>query len=184
MLKTLQTALLTSALALTGATALADSHKVKAGDMAADKNIVETAIHSKDHTTLVTAVQAADLVKTLSGEGPFTLFAPVNDGFAALPEGAVENLLKPENKDQLVKVLTAHVVAGNVSSQDLMREIEAAGDAGFNITTVSGDTLIAKINDGNVILVDENGGESTVTVANLEQSNGVIHVVDKVLLPK
>jgi uncharacterized surface protein with fasciclin (FAS1) repeats len=146
------------------------------------KNIVENAVNSQDHTTLVAAVKAAGLVDTLSGAGPFTVFAPTNEAFAKLPAGTVDTLLKPENKDQLVKVLTYHVVAGRVTSKDLIRMIKKGGGKA-ELKTVSGGTLTASLNMGKVVLTDEKGGTATVTITDVYQSNGVIHVVDAVLLP-
>ncbi len=147
-----------------------------------DKNIVENAIQSKDHTTLVAAVKAAGLVDTLEGPGPFTVFAPTNEAFEKLPPGTVDTLLKPENKDQLVKVLTYHVVAGKISAQDLIDQIKA-GDGKATLTTVEGEPLTASLMDGKVMLTDAKGGMATVTIPDVYQSNGVIHVVDAVLLP-
>ena len=150
--------------------------------MYATKNIVQNAVNSKDHTTLVAAVKAAGLVDTLESAGPFTVFAPVNTAFEKLPAGTVDTLLKPENKDQLVKVLTYHVVAGKVSSSDLVKMIKDGGGKA-ELTTVEGGKITASISDGKVILADEKGGSATVTIADVFQSNGVIHVVDSVLLP-
>ena len=150
--------------------------------MYATKNIVQNAVNSKDHTTLVAAVKAAGLVDTLQGAGPFTVFAPVNAAFEKLPAGTVDTLLKPENKDQLVKVLTYHVIAGKVSSSDLVKMIKDGGGKA-ELTTVEGGKITASISDGKVILADEKGGSATVTIADVFQSNGVIHVVDWVLLP-
>ena len=150
--------------------------------MYATKNIVQNAVNSKDHTTLVAAVKAAGLVDTLRGAGPYTVFAPVNTAFEKLPAGTVDTLLKPENKDQLVKVLTYHVVAGKVSSSDLVKMIKDGGGKA-ELTTVEGGKITASISDGKVILTDEKGGTATVTIADVFQSNGVIHVVDWVLLP-
>jgi len=150
--------------------------------MYATKNIVQNAVNSKDHTTLVAAVKAAGLVDTLQGAGPFTVFAPVNAAFEKLPAGTVDTLLKPENKDQLVKVLTYHVIAGKVSSSDLVKMIKDGGGKA-ELTTVEGGKITASISDGKVILTDEKGGTATVTIADVFQSNGVIHVVDSVLLP-
>jgi uncharacterized surface protein with fasciclin (FAS1) repeats len=144
-----------------------------------NKTIVENAVNSADHTTLVAAVKAAGLVETLSGPGPFTVFAPTNEAFAALPAGTVDTLLKPENKDQLVKVLTYHVVAGRLTARDLMRMARNGG----TLTTVEGEPLKVMVDGGKVVLVDAHGGRSTVTIPNVYQSNGVIHVVDAVLLP-
>ncbi len=146
------------------------------------KNIIENAVNSADHTTLVAAVTAADLVETLSGPGPFTVFAPVNSAFDALPAGTVETLLMPENKDMLTKILTAHVVAGDLKAADLIAQA-AANDGKATLTTVSGDTLTFWVKDGAAYVTDESGGAAAVTIADVNQSNGVIHVVDKVLLP-
>ena len=148
------------------------------------KNIVENAMNSADHTTLVAAVQAAGLVDTLKGPGPFTVFAPVNDAFASLPAGTVETLLKPENKDMLVKVLTAHVVAGDISAEMLMAKAQASNDGFYHFNTVSGDALSAQVKGGSVFIFDESGNAGKVTVADVDQSNGVIHVVNAVLVPK
>jgi len=147
------------------------------------KNIIENAVNSPDHTTLVAAVKAAGLVETLEGAGPFTVFAPTNEAFAKLPAGTVDTLLKPENKAMLVKILTYHVVAGKVSSKDLIKMIKA-GHGKAELKTVSKGTLTASLMDGKVMLTDEKGGMATVTIADVYQSNGVIHVIDAVLLPK
>lgn len=148
------------------------------------KNIVENAVNSADHTTLVAAVKAAGLVETLQGKGPFTVFAPVNDAFENLPAGTVETLLKPENKDMLVGVLTYHVVAGNLDFNALTKLIKA-GKGTADITTVNGGKLMAMMNgDRNIILKDENGNVANITTYDVYQSNGVIHVLDKVVLPK
>ena len=147
------------------------------------KNIIENAVNSKEHTTLVAAVKAAGLVETLSGEGPFTVFAPINSGFAALPAGTVEGLLKPESKDTLVKILTCHVVAGKVMSKAAMAMIKADGGM-HKVKTVGGCELTLSMKGPDLIITDEAGGSSKVIIANVRQSNGVIHVIDKVLLPK
>ncbi|RUY15476.1 fasciclin domain-containing protein, partial [Mesorhizobium sp. M7A.F.Ca.US.005.03.2.1] len=147
------------------------------------KNIVENAVNSKDHTTLVAAVKAAGLVDTLQGAGPFTVFAPTNAAFAKLPKGTVDTLLKPENKGKLTKVLTAHVVAGKISGAEMMKKAKAMGGK-YEMKTVSGDTLTAEVKKGKLYIMDESGGEARVTIADVNQSNGVIHVVNKVLLPK
>ncbi len=147
------------------------------------KDIIDNAVNSKDHTTLVAAVKAAGLVDTLKGPGPFTVFAPTNAAFAALPAGTVDTLLKPENKPALTKVLTYHVVAGRVSAMALKQQIAAGGGKAM-LKTVSGGTLTASASGGGIALMDESGGTSMVTIADVVQSNGVIHVVDKVLLPK
>lgn len=140
-------------------------------------------MNSADHTTLVAAVKAAGLVDTLQGTGPFTVFAPTNEAFTKLPAGTVDVLLKPENKAMLTKVLTYHVVAGRLSTQDLMRQIKA-GNGSAELTTVEGGKLWAMSMDGkHITLKDEKGGTSMVTIANVMQSNGVIHVVDTVLMP-
>jgi len=148
------------------------------------KNIVENAVNSADHTTLVAAVQAAGLVDALASAGPFTVFAPVNAAFAALPAGTVETLLKPENKPTLTKVLTAHVVAGKFSGAKLASCAKKSRDGFCNLTTLSGDALSAKKVGNSMVIYDESGQVGRVTIADVNQSNGVIHVVDKVLLPK
>jgi uncharacterized surface protein with fasciclin (FAS1) repeats len=146
------------------------------------KNIVETAVNSRDHTTLVAAVKAAGLVDTLEGAGPFTVFAPTNEAFAKLPAGTVDMLLKPENKDALIKVLTYHAVAGRMTSKDIAAAIKAGGGKA-TLTTLQGEPLVAAMKGGKLVLTDAKGGMSTVTIANVIQSNGVIHVVDTVLMP-
>jgi uncharacterized surface protein with fasciclin (FAS1) repeats len=146
------------------------------------KDIIDNAVNSKDHTTLVAAVKAAGLVDTLKSPGPFTVFAPTNEAFAALPPGTVDTLLKPENKPTLTKVLTYHVVAGKVDGPALMSMI-AAGGGKATLKTVSGGTLTATTSGGKIMLTDAKGQTATVTIANVYQSNGVIHVVDKVMLP-
>ena len=147
------------------------------------KNIVENAVNSKDHTTLVAAVKAAGLVETLQSAGPFTVFAPTNEAFAKLPAGTVETLVKPENKATLTKILTYHVVAGRMTSADLVKAIKA-GKGTATLKTVSGGTLTAMAKGKTIELKDEKGGVSTVTIADVMQSNGVIHVVNTVLMPK
>jgi len=144
--------------------------------------IVENASNSADHTTLVAAVQAAGLVDTLASEGPFTVFAPTNAAFEALPEGTVETLLKPENKDQLTTILTCHVVAANAMS-DAIAGMIADDNGDHPVETVGGCTLSAKMDGDNITLTDENGNVATVTIADVKQSNGVVHVIDAVLLP-
>ncbi len=151
-------------------------------EMFPTKNIIENAVNSADHTTLVAAVKAAGLVDTLSGPGPFTVFAPVNAAFDKLPAGTVANLLKPENKDTLVKILTYHVVAGKMSAADLAKAIKK-GKGKAELKTVSGGTLWAMMDGKSIVLKDEKGGISKVTQADVFQSNGVIHVVDAVMLP-
>ncbi|WP_310379156.1 fasciclin domain-containing protein [Flavobacterium sp.] len=147
------------------------------------KTVVENAIASPDHTTLVAAVTAAELVKTLSGKGPFTVFAPTNAAFAKLPNGTVESLLKPENKSTLQAVLTYHVVAGNLDSKAVVAAIKA-GNGSATLTTVQGGKLIGSIEGKNVILTDEKGNKSTITAVDIVCSNGIIHVIDSVVLPK
>jgi uncharacterized surface protein with fasciclin (FAS1) repeats len=179
------TAVLASTIALGAFAGMARAENPMVGGAAmyADKNIVENAVNSKDHTTLVAAVKAAGLVETLSGPGPFTVFAPTNEAFAALPAGTVDNLLKPENKDMLTKVLTCHVVGAEAMSDAIGKMIKDDGGT-HPVATVGGCTLQAKMDGDKITLTDENGGVATVTIADVDQSNGVIHVIDKVLLPK
>ena len=146
------------------------------------KNIVENAVNSKDHTTLVAAVKAAGLVETLAGPGPFTVFAPTNAAFEKLPAGTVETLVKPENKPTLTKVLTYHVVAGNNDSKTIMKAIKAGGGKA-EFKTLAGSTLTARMDGKKLVLVDEKGGRSVVEIADVRQSNGVIHVIDTVVMP-
>jgi len=146
------------------------------------KTIVANAMNSADHTTLVTAVKAAGLVDTLNSKGPFTVFAPTNDAFAQLPAGTVEMLVKPENKATLTRILTYHVVAGKYDSKVLAKLIKK-GNGKARLKTVSGGTLIAMMDGNNIVVRDEKGGTATVTVANVYQSNGVIHVINSVLMP-
>jgi uncharacterized surface protein with fasciclin (FAS1) repeats len=149
--------------------------------MLKSRDIVDNAVNSQDHTTLVAAVKAAGLVATLKSKGPFTVFAPTNEAFDKLPAGTVDTLLKPENKEMLTKVLTYHVLAGRFDSTAIMKRIKAGhGKAQFK--TVNGDTLTAWMDGSTLVLTDEKGGQSRVTIANVYQSNGVIHVVDTVLL--
>ena len=145
--------------------------------------VVDVAVGSKDHTTLVAAVTAAGLVDTLKGAGPFTVFAPVNDAFAGLPAGTVDTLLKPESKDQLTKILTCHVVPASAMAADVAKMI-ADGSGTAKIMTVGGCELTAKLEGDKVMIMDEAGGSAMVTAADLKASNGVIHVIDKVLMPK
>ncbi|GAA4073678.1 fasciclin domain-containing protein [Flavobacterium cheonanense] len=147
------------------------------------KNIVENAVNSKDHTTLVAAVKAAGLVETLQSKGPFTVFAPTNTAFDKLPKGTVETLLKPENLKTLQTILTYHVVSGKLNASDLMSLIKK-GNGKATLKTVSGGTLTAWMKGKDIYLTDENGNSSKVTIADVNQSNGVIHVVDSVVTPK
>jgi uncharacterized surface protein with fasciclin (FAS1) repeats len=184
MLKSaLRTVALATLVSATAFTAYAANPKVGGAAMYENKNIVENAVNSKDHTTLVAAVKAAGLVDTLSGKGPFTVFAPTNEAFEALPKGTVETLLKPENKAQLTKVLTCHVVAADAMSKAIAKMIKDDGGE-HDVKTVGGCVLKAKEKGGKITLTDETGGVAHVTIADVKQSNGVIHVIDKVLLPK
>lgn len=149
----------------------------------AQKTVVDVAVGSKDHSTLVAAVKAADLVATLQSAGPFTVFAPTNNAFAKLPKGTVENLLKPENKATLAKILTYHVVAGNLDAASVLKAIKD-GMGKVTLKTVSGGALTASLKEGKVILTDEKGGIATVTATDLKAGNGVVHVIDTVLMPK
>ena len=175
---------LIAALALTAVATpvLAKNPMVGGAAMYPTKNIVQNAVNSKDHTTLVAAVKAAGLVDTLSGPGPFTVFAPTNAAFGKLPAGTVDTLVKPENKDTLSSILTYHVIAGRMTSLDIAKAIKA-GRGRAVLTTVNGGTLTATMMGSKLMLTDAKGGKSMVTIANVMQSNGVIHVVDTVLLP-
>jgi uncharacterized surface protein with fasciclin (FAS1) repeats len=150
--------------------------------MYATKDIIDNAVNSKDHTTLVAAVKAAGLVPTLKGPGPFTVFAPTNEAFAALPAGTVDTLLKPENKATLVKILTFHVVPGKLNAAALKKQV-AAGGGKATLTTVEGETLVVTANGDALMVTDQKGSTAKVTIVDVIQSNGVILVVDKVLLP-
>jgi uncharacterized surface protein with fasciclin (FAS1) repeats len=165
------------------ASAQSKSVEVGGAAMYPSKNIVENAINSKDHTTLVAAVKAAGLVETLQSAGPFTVFAPTNSAFSMLPEGTVETLLKPENKNMLAGVLTYHVVAGRIDAAEIIKRIKE-GNGKAELNTVAGGKLWASINGDKVVLMDEKGGAATVTIKDVYQSNGVIHVIDHVVLPK
>jgi uncharacterized surface protein with fasciclin (FAS1) repeats len=156
---------------------------ISSAAFAQKKDIVDIAAGSEAHTTLVAAVKAADLVATLKSDGPFTVFAPVNDAFAKLPAGTVDFLLKAENKAALAKILTYHVVAGNLDAKAVLAAIKK-GNGSVSLTTVSGGTLKASLDNGKVKLTDENGGAAYVTVTDLKGSNGVIHVIDTVVLPQ
>ena len=184
VLRVVGAAVVTSAIAVAHvAPTFAGEPMVGGAPMYPTKNIIENAVNSKDHTTLVAAVKAAGLVETLSGPGPFMVFAPTNAAFDKLPKGTVENLLKPENKQQLVKVLTSHVVGKAVMSGAIAKMV--ADDKGAHpVKTLSGAMLIAKKNGDMLTLTDETGHTATVTIADVTQSNGVIHVIDTVLLPK
>ena len=176
-------ALLTVALAF-GSTSFAQKSVMVGGAaMYPTKNIIENAINSKDHTTLVAAVKAAGLVETLQGKGPFTVFAPTNAAFNKLPKGTVEMLLKPENLKTLQTILTYHVVAGKMNASDIAKAIKA-GNGKATLKTVSGGTLIAAMKGKDLYLTDENGKSAKVTIADVNQSNGVIHVIDAVVTPK
>ena len=177
--------LLIAGVLLAAAPAFARNTVIVGGqEMYPSKTIVENAVNSADHTTLVTAVKAAGLVDTLASKGPFTVFAPANSAFAMLPAGTVETLLKPENKDKLAGVLTYHVVAGRLTANDIRFWIKK-GKGTAELKTVAGGKLWAMMNGpNNIILKDESGGMSNVTISDVMQSNGVIHSVDRVLLPK
>ncbi|QPC86605.1 fasciclin domain-containing protein [Mesorhizobium sp. NBSH29] len=163
--------------------AYAKNPMVGGAAMFANKNIIENAVNSKDHTTLVAAVKAAGLVKTLQGKGPFTVLAPTNKAFAALPKGTVETLLKPENKAQLTKILTCHVIPAKAMSAAINKMVMDDGGS-HKVKTVGGCVLTLKTKGKKVTVTDETGGVATVTIADVQQSNGVIHVINKVLLPK
>jgi uncharacterized surface protein with fasciclin (FAS1) repeats len=160
-----------------------DAPMVGGAKMYADKTIVQNASQAGNLTTLVSAVKAAELVETLSGEGPFTVFAPTNTAFENLPDGTLDTVLKPENKEMLQGILTYHVVSGNVMAEDLKKMI-TSNNGTATVKTVAGGELKAMIKNGKVMIQDANGGTATVTNANVKQSNGVVHVVDAVLLPK
>ena len=167
-----------------GATSFAQKTKMVGGAaMYPTKNIIENAVNSKDHTTLVAAVKAADLVETLQSKGPFTVFAPTNAAFDKLPKGTVETLLKPENKKMLQTILTYHVVAGKMNSMAIAKAIKM-GKGKATLKTVSGGTLTAWMKGKKLYITDENGNSAQVTIADVNQSNGVIHVIDAVVLPK
>ena len=171
-----------AAFAIAAGTAMAGNPEVGGAPMYANKNIVENAVNSKDHETLVAAVKAAGLVDTLMSEGPFTVFAPTDDAFAALPAGTVETLLKPENKDQLTKILTCHVVAADAMSGAIKQMVDDDNGA-HPVKTVGGCEFTAMYDGDTVMIKDGQGNIANVTIADVDQSNGVIHVIDKVLLP-
>ena len=182
LLKTTAAALILSAGSAFAAAHSPDNPMVGGAEMMADMNIIENASNSPIHTTLVAAVQAAGLVETLQGEGPFTVFAPTDEAFAALPDGVVEMVMMEENQAQLQTILTCHVVADSAMSDAIMGMIEDDGGA-YPLETVGGCTLMARMDGDMITLEDENGRVATVTVADVRQSNGVIHVIDTVLLP-
>ena len=175
-------AALTLALTAFSASAQMKDPDVGGSPMYPTKNIIQNAVNSKDHTTLVAAVKAAGLVETLSGPGPFTVFAPTNQAFDKLPAGTVDNLVKPENKATLTKVLTYHVVSGKYNAKKLEQMIKKGGGKA-TLKTVEGDDLTFGMSGNNIVVTDDKGGMSTVTIADVNQSNGVIHVVDSVLMP-
>ncbi|MES2373535.1 MAG: fasciclin domain-containing protein [Bacteroidota bacterium] len=156
--------------------------QVGGAPMFATRNIIQNAVNSKDHTTLVAAVKAANLVETLQGSGPFTVFAPTNAAFDKLPAGTVETLVKPENKGTLTKILTYHVISGKWNAESIAKMIKEGGGS-VTLKTISGGTLTAWMKGDKLVLTDEKGGTSTVTIKDVNQSNGVIHVVDAVLMP-
>ena len=170
------------ALALSTAPVYAAVKMVGGAPMYPTKNIVENAVNSKDHTTLVAAVKAAGLVDTLEGAGPFTVFAPTNKAFAKLPAGTVDTLVMPENKDKLTAILTYHVVAGKLTAADLMKEIKAGGGKA-ELKTVQGESLTASMHGKSIDITDAKGDVGRVTIPNVMQSNGVIHVIDTVMMP-
>lgn len=175
--------ILATAILLTASTLVAQKDPMVGGAaMYATNNIVQNAVNSADHTTLVIAVKAAGLVDTLEGPGPFTVFAPTNEAFSRLPAGTVDTLLSPENKEQLTKLLTYHVVAGRLSTADLKKMIRA-GHGTAELTTVSGGSLSVMEHGNRIVLEDEKGGTANITIADVYQSNGVIQVVDAVLMP-
>ena len=179
---TLRTLAIATAFTGVAGAVLADNPMVGGAAMFATKNIIENAVNSKDHTTLVAAVKAAGLVETLEGKGPFTVFAPTNEAFAKLPAGTVESLLKPEDHDKLVKILTCHVLAAKEPAK--MIAAEAMKDGGMvTLDTVGGCKFTATAKDGMLMIMDGQGDTATVTIADVMQSNGVIHVIDTVLLP-
>jgi uncharacterized surface protein with fasciclin (FAS1) repeats len=183
MKKSLLTVVAGAALAITSMAAVAQSDPTVGGaPMFANKNIIENAVNSPIHKTLVAAVKAAGLVDTLEGPGPFTVFAPTDDAFAKLPAGTVESLVQPENKATLVKILTYHVVPGKITSKELIKAIKKGGGT-YSAKTVEGDSLTFSLDGGRVKITDDKGGSAYVTTADVIQSNGVIHVIDSVLMP-
>ena len=168
--------------AIAGSMGMGKTVMVGGAEMYPSKNIVENAVNSKDHTTLVAALKAAGLVDTLSGKGPFTVFAPTNEAFAALPEGTVDTLLKPESKATLTKILTYHVVAGKMTAKDLAKAVKAGGGKA-SVKTVEGDSLTVSSDGEKLAITDAKGNVAHVTIGDVMQSNGVIHVIDTVLMP-
>ncbi|MCM5663244.1 fasciclin domain-containing protein [Galbibacter mesophilus] len=182
-IENIKNAILIAAIAFTTSISFAQETKMVGGAaMYPTKNIVENAVNSKDHTTLVAAVKAADLVETLQSDGPFTVFAPTNKAFEALPAGTVETLLKPENKEKLQAVLTYHVVSGKMDAMDLMNAIKD-GKGKAMLKTVNGESLTFMKKGKKLMVMDSKGNKAKVTIADVYQSNGVIHVIDTVLLP-
>jgi uncharacterized surface protein with fasciclin (FAS1) repeats len=183
MKKSLLTVLAATALAVTSMSAVAQKDPdVGGAPMFANKNIIQNAVNSPIHKTLVAAVKAAGLVDTLSGPGPFTVFAPTDDAFAKLPAGTVDSLVQPENKATLVKILTYHVIAGKITSKELIKMIKKGGGT-YSAKTLEGDSLSFSLDGGRVKITDDKGGSAYVTTADVIQSNGVIHVIDAVLMP-
>lgn len=183
MFKTIQMTALAMSLSL-GTALAAENPMVGGAPMFADRNIVENALNSADHTTLVAAVQAAGLVDALQAAGPMTVFAPVNSAFDALPAGTVESLMKSENLATLQRILTSHVVAGNLSGAEIMRRARNSRDGFFHMQTLSGAPLSAQVRGRSLYIYDQSGNAGRVTISDVNQSNGVIHVVDTVLLPR
>jgi len=182
MKKTFLVALAAAVLAVTSFTAKAENPTVGGAAMYANKNIIQNAVNSPIHKTLVAAVKAGGLVDTLSGPGPFTVFAPTDDAFAKLPAGTVDTLVKPENKDTLVKILTYHVVPGRISSKEIAKDIKKGGGTA-TLKTVQGEPLTFTMSGDKIIITDAKGGTANITTADVFQSNGVIHVIDTVLMP-
>jgi len=183
MKKSLLTVFAGAVLAITSMTAVAQKDPdVGGAPMFANKNIIQNAVNSPIHKTLVAAVKAAGLVDTLEGPGPFTVFAPTDDAFAKLPDGTVANLVKPENKATLVKILEYHVIAGKITSKELIKAIKKGGGT-YSAKTLEGDSLTFSLDGGKVKITDDKGGSAYVTIADVIQSNGVIHVIDSVLMP-
>lgn len=179
----LASSMMVGGIALTHSAVAQEPVTVGGAPMLASKNIIENAVNSQDHTTLVAAVKAAGLVDTLQSEGPFTVFAPTNKAFEKLPDGTVQALLQPDMKDKLAGVLTYHVVPGRLTAKDIMAKVNQNGGS-YTMTTVAGKPITARMNGNSLVIIDESGGGANVTIADVLQSNGVIHVVDSVLMPK